>query len=381
MKNYLKYMAGIASLLVVFACDPYEDIYDELDAKEEPVPFDVKQFDYTLTDEDYGLLSKVDSGADIAKNKYFTSAEQAGEFTPYILKTKNPLLGKESSILVTYKLYAPVRLDSVRPYTLTDEDYVAIGKPSSLLQNQADVFKAAGILWPTAKNLDLLNLKYNIATKTDTVSRVLRYNDTWSLPYVITKADYRFMGQSFDNFSDRVMAITRITALFNRNFPFAAAGDVRNVLYMYTYTVGGSRVTEDAIAQLVYDGKQWVGQQDVMPINLQFGHDGTGWAPDNTKPYKLVAADYKAIAAKKGLENSDAANANSFGNFDRRPTSSNYWDDTEILTGLDFLLNTLYPSAAEGQKYAVTFAVYTGVAGIETITMIKKEGKYVRFVK
>jgi hypothetical protein len=383
MKNYMNYMVVIAALLVVFACDPYSDIYDELDAKEDEVPFDVKQFDYTLTDEDFGLLSSVDGGADIAKNKYFTSPEQAGQFTPHILKTKNPLLGNGSSILVTYRLYEPVRVDSAGGHKLTPEEYTAIAEPTNTLQNEADVLKAAAYVWPTAGDFDLLALTYDAPTKVDSVSKVAYYSGVWSLPYIVTPADYRFMGQPrFNNFTDLATPIDRIATLFNRNFPFAAAGDARLVLFRYSYTpTGGTRTEEDALVLLLFDGTKWVGQKDIMPKTLHFGHDGTGWAPDNTKPYKLVAADYKAIAENKGLQNSDAANANSFGNFDRRPSSSNYWDDTEIETGLDFLLQKLYPAAAEGQKYAVTFAVYTGAAGVETITMIKGKEKYIRFVK
>ncbi|MBT1686421.1 hypothetical protein [Dawidia soli] len=382
MKNYLNYMAGIASLLVVFACDPYEDIYDELDARGE-------NYDYTLVDADYNAVAKVDGGADIAKNKNFTSVGQAKEFIPHMLAAKYPKLQKGSKVQVTYKLYSPIRVDSIRPYTLTEADYNAITEPTLTLQNQSDVFKAATYVWPAVENFDLLNLKYSFPVKAangdpaqkDSVSKVLRYNDAWLLPYVITRADYRFMGQSFDNFDNRTTAIDRIAILFNQRFLFANKDEVRFAAYAFTYTVGGARVTVDEIVMLTYTGTQWAAQQDVMPATLSFEYDGATWIPDNTIAYRLAAADYKAIAANKGLGNSDADNANSFGNFDRRSSSANYWDDTEITAGLDFLLQSLFPNAAEGQKYAVTFAVYTGSAGFETVVMIKEGGKYVRFVK
>jgi hypothetical protein len=197
---------------------------------------------------------------------------------------------------------------------------------------------------------------------------------------VITRADYRFMGQSFDNFDNRTTAINRIAVLFNQRFLFANKDEVRFAAYAYTYMIGTTRVTADEIVMLTYTGTQWVAQQDVMPATLSFEYDGATWIPDNTISYRLAAADYKAIAVNKGLENPDAVNANSFGNFDRRSSSANYWDDAEITAGLDFLLQTLFPNAAEGQKYAVTFAVYTGSAGFETVVMIKEGDKYVRFV-
>lgn len=382
MKNYLKYIAGIASLLVVFACDPYEDIYDEIDAKGE-------SFGYTLADDDYTSVANVEGGKNIATNKYFTSEAQVREFIPYMLESKNPKLGKGSKIMVTYKLYSPVRVDSARAYTLTEADYqsTAINESTLTLQNQADVFRAATYVWPTVENFSLLALKYafpivvdEVPAKKDSISKVLRYNDAWSLPYVITKADYRFLGQSSDNFDNRTTAITRIATLFNQRFLFANKDDVRFAVYSYTYTVETKRFTIDEVVKLVYNGAQWVAQQDVMPASLQFEHDGTGWIPDNTIPYRLAAADYKAIAVNKGLENPDAINVNSFGSFDRRSSSANYWDDAEITAGLDFLLQTLYPNAAEGQKYAMTFAVYTGSNGFETVVMVKEGDKFVRFV-
>lgn len=383
MKNYFKYMAGIASLLAVFACDPYEDYYDELDAeKAGEVPFDTKEFDYTLADADYELLATVDGGADIAENKDFSSPEEAGRFIPQILSTRFPLLGDGSQALVTYKLYAPVRIQKKKNYTMSIAGYDSIRESAHTLQNEADVLKAAAYAWPTATDLDMLLLKYNAPTKVDSVSKVVNYNKAWYLPYIVTKADYRFMGQSFDNFDNRTTAITRIAVMFNQKYPFAAVGDARMGLYQYTYVPeGGTRVTEDAIALTIYDGTKWVGQTDVIPVTLQFGHDGTAWAPDNTKTYTLAVADYKSIAANKGLDNSDAQNANQYGNFDRRRGAANEWTDAEVEAGLDFLLNSLFPDADEGQKYAVTFAVYTGTAGTETFVMIKKDGKYIRFVK
>jgi hypothetical protein len=386
MKNYFKYMAGIASLLVVFACDPYEDYYDELDAeKAGKVPFDTKEFDYTLADADYELLATVDGGADIAKNKDFSSPEEAGRFIPQILSTRFPLLGDGSQALVTYKLYAPVRIRTKEKDTLDTQDYIDINESNSRLNSQADITKAAAYVWPDADQFDMLTLWYNYfangATTVDS-SKVVSYNKAWVLPYVVTAADYTFMGQSFANFDNRTTAITRIAVMFNQKYPFAAVGDARMALYQYTYVPeGGTRVTEDAIALTIYDGTKWVGQTDVIPVTLQFGHDGTTWAPDNTKTYTLAVADYKAIAANKGLDNSDAQNANQYGNFDRRRGAANEWTDAEVEAGLDFLLNSLFPDAAEGQKYAVTFAVYTGTAGTETFVMIKDDGKYVRFVK
>jgi hypothetical protein len=379
MKNYLKYIAGVAAVLVLASCDPYEDYYAELDEKKEQPEGTLT---ITLNDDQYELLEDVEGGEDIAEFKNFESEDLAREFIPFILSSEYPALGNGSSALVTYDLYAPVRVQTKEKDTLDAQDYLDINESNSRLNSPADITKAAAHVWPEANDYDLLTLWYNYfannATTVDS-SKVVRYNGAWQVAYYVTNADYAFLGQSFTNFDNRATAVSRIPVLLDRLYPFAAVGDVRFARYAYTYVpTGGARVTEDAIVKAIFNGTNWIGQADVMPSTMQFGHDGATWVPDNTIAYTLVAADYKAIATNKGLTTPEGGNMNQYGNFERRVGNANEWDDTEVLAALDFLLNDMFPDAAEGQKYSVTFSMYNGAAGTETWLVIKEGGAYIR---
>lgn len=78
--------------LVFTACDPMEDIYDDLDAQKDIIVGDTE---LTLTDDDYEELG-VDDG--------FTSVDQAKELLPAYLTGLYPVWGKGSSVLVGYKM-------------------------------------------------------------------------------------------------------------------------------------------------------------------------------------------------------------------------------------------------------------------------------------
>lgn len=83
----------IVGLFFNSACDPMEDIYDELDQEFQQVI--VGEAVYQLTDDDYDDLG-VDDG--------FTSVEQAKSLLPPFLSELYPVWGKDSSVLVEYKM-------------------------------------------------------------------------------------------------------------------------------------------------------------------------------------------------------------------------------------------------------------------------------------
>ena len=49
-----------------------------------------------------------------------------------------------------------------------------------------------------------------------------------------------------------------------------------------------------------------------------------------------------------------------------------------LVEAFNVLLDGLDPSAAEGQKYLMTFAIYNGAAGIEELGVIKEGGVWVQ---
>ncbi len=114
MKKITAYILGLGML--ISACNPMEDIYNELDQKENPY---VERVELTLTDADYDLLE--------TSNSFFTDDEPAADYIPSLLSAKYPALDYGSSALVTYDF--SVGYPDLSAYTgatyynLTDEDY------------------------------------------------------------------------------------------------------------------------------------------------------------------------------------------------------------------------------------------------------------------
>ncbi len=56
---------------------------------------------------------------------------------------------------------------------------------------------------------------------------------------------------------------------------------------------------------------------------------------------------------------------------------ANYWSDEMLLEAFNALLDDKNPSAEDGQKYVLTFVVYTGSTGNESKSVIKTDGVWV----
>lgn len=380
MKILLKNTTLLLMILaIVSSCQPYENIYDEIEDNKAPLSSDLV---IELTEDDYEILADLDNAdSTIADFHNFTSEDQAKQYIPLILSEIEPLLGKGSSALVTYHLYAPVRINNAESFTLTEDDYEAIGENFPSLNSESDIYKAVNYLYPNPEEEDLVTLTYDYFASGSTTTRTSKLaflDNSWKIAYVPTAADYAFMGQAFTNFDSRTTGRARIAVLFNNLYKFNAVGDVRAAVFTYTYVPnGGVRVYEDFLVAYTFDGNSWLAQEDVMPRALQLGHDGETWVPDNTIKYTLTAADYTTVGTWKGLDTPDGGSANQYKNFDRRVGNAAEWDNAELEEGLGYLLNQLFPDAVVGQKYLVTAAIYNGAAGTEDFHLIKGEdGEY-----
>mgnify|MGYP000403904511 FL=1 len=100
--------------------------------------------------------------------------------------------------------------------------------------------------------------------------------------------------------------------------------------------------------------------------------------PDNTIKYTFTGDDVSFISnALIGTYPGPADNVGFFGSFDRRDSSSNYWSDAMLLEAFNVLLDNKDASAAEGQKYVLTFIIYNGATTTETKSVIKTGGVWV----
>lgn len=129
-----KLYTGILALMMLGACNPMEDIYDELDQLEKPIS---KELEYTLTDADYGtvakeaykLKTKQDSAAAdyIKKNKAFSEQYGANQYLGGLFSSLYPGLKDGSSVKATYNFYEGAFPD-VEKVTLGIKNYQQGGK-------------------------------------------------------------------------------------------------------------------------------------------------------------------------------------------------------------------------------------------------------------
>lgn len=259
--------------------------------------------------------------------------------------------------------------------------------------NEEMILEGLNIILPAATEGDVYAVTYavfngSVSTETMTllytsgayipnativeVTAVVAKNDgDWEFPYVFTEADYDTFGFRFPNFSDSNIYILDI--FLEDLFPFAQAGDVAMVQYDF---FSGS--TNTKYGKSIFDGDNWTLTPDVIETAFQYGFEDGLWIPDNTITYSLLAADIDLISNEFiGVYPGPADNVGFFGSFDRRSGSSNYWNDDMLLEVFNVLLDTRDPGAVEGQKYALTFVVFTGSTGSETKNVIKTDGVWV----
>ena len=122
-----------------------------------------------------------------------------------------------------------------------------------------------------------------------------------------------------------------------------------------------------------FNGMEWVMITSLTQASLKLGHNGTVWEPDNTIKYSLSSADYSDIAvAYADINSAGSASMTKYGNYDL-----SLWTNAQIQESIGGQLLELFPNAAEGQKYMVTYKFYSGGSGTDTVHLILQDGVYV----
>lgn len=333
MKKVIYLFAFVAAIFT--GCNPLEDINTEIDAI--PSEPNIGEFEYTLTDEDYEAL-ELGYGS-------FNSEEQVEELMPGLLSDIYPLYGEGSSVLVNYNLYDPMVFTD---YTLSDDDYVTlmeegvIANPS--LNSGGDIANTLDYLYPLAEIGDYVNLTYK--TLADQIM------------YTLTDADYDLVGNgSYGNFDIRVgndeetieSRRLKIETILLNNFPDAADGQQYSVTYA------------------AYDGAN-------IELTMLLELVGNEYNVIDITNYTLTSEDFTAIGdAFETIYPEPASSAGDYGNFERRPDNDSYWSNDMIIEAL----NTILPAASNGDRYAVSFPIYNGASGTETINLEYQDGAYI----
>jgi len=242
---------------------------------------------------------------------------------------------------------------------------------------EGDVYVVSYEIFNDSRGTDTITLLFTggayieNATVVEVTAVVAKNDGDWEFPYTFTRANFDTFGFRFPNFSSSNVFILDI--FLEDLFPFAQAGDVATVQYDF---FAGSTSTK--YGKSVFDGNKWNLTPDVIETAFQYGFEDGVWLPDNTINYMLTDSDITLISnAFIDIYPGPADNVGFFGSFDRRSGSSTFWNDDMLLEAFNVLLDARDPGAEEGQKYALTYIVFTGSTGNETQSVIKTNGVWV----
>lgn len=189
----------------------------------------------------------------------------------------------------------------------------------------------------------------------------------------LSSSNYDAMGEDSgrpgqrDNFSSSINPENFLPRFLATTPPYNFGQEEDELFVIYKFFNGSSVLRGNSYSFI--DGV-WTPHQ----TQLQFGHDGNKWVPDNTLKYVFVPSDYGFVSSEFATIYPDpAANLGRFSSFDRRATGGNVWSDAMLLEAVGVTLNRLNPNAEINQKYLVTFQVFTGSVGPETVAVIKAE--------
>ena len=348
MKKFIILLLAVVGTSLV-GCDPMDDIYSDL----EPQLSDSSVqgiVDYTLTDDDYATL-------DLSYGS-FNSIDDAKELIPGLLSDVFPAFGKGSLVNATYALYSPT---VVEDYTVTAADYSAIGLSTDYFSSQGEITSFLKYQFPLATQGTYANLTYN------TIADEIAYTiDADGFDVIGTELgdvypDPASSASSYNNFDRREgrdaywspeMIVDAINAVLSANFD-GVTGQKYNVSYA------------------IYDGSA-----GTESTTVQF--DGNAYVAVGGMSYQLVNADFALIGTELGTAYPDpASSAANFNNFDRREGNAAYWSEDMILEAINIILPVDFPTATEGAKFNVSYAVYTGAAGVEITSVVLTDGVYV----
>lgn len=178
-----KYSLITLASLALFACNPMEDIYDKLDAVQEPLHEDVT---YTFATADYAAMSKIalksaKTKADstlanlIASSNSFPNEELASACIGSYLSNLFPALNKKSTATVTYNLNARTeeevqaiqKVTDAPLYLLTAADYESVWGEKEIKylspekSPEMTLPKILAAAYPDAVNGKLVKVEYN----------------------------------------------------------------------------------------------------------------------------------------------------------------------------------------------------------------------------
>jgi hypothetical protein len=381
----------LLATLVLIACDPLK----EVDEKINDNSTFVQDIDYTLTEDDYELVDE--------RYGSFSDIEDVKTQVPVILAANFPALGKSSSALVFYEFYngsSPDLRGTKHVDTVSEADYEALGyKYGSFDNATSDVVGWANYKYPDAEDGDYADVTFDyytggIGVRTDTALVVYTVAYQWQYGYILPDEAYGdFFQESGTDFSNKDEGADKMPTYLNWLYANGSDYSTLNlkegtstvVQYnyddRYTDEDNPGNPNEPAVALYIFNGAEWLSYGDAYQTtteSLNFGFDGNVWVPDNTIKYPMAQADYDfVIETYADITPAGVASMAQYGNYDLT-----IWSSENIQNSIADVLAKNFGGAEEGQKYSVSYKVYTGSAGdTYNILMIKQGDIYVPLVE
>lgn len=349
----MKYIQTISLIIGVFlfwGCDPNKELYEELDAIQQPYN---KAIEYTLTSADYNSV-----GGLVESIQAFTNQFQAMDYVPNLLSRKFIALNTGSSAMVhfNYLLNEPLWLQAGFGYELTEADYASLGVPGAFSPSIQAKDNVPSFLRKEFRNEPAgtqMNIIYNFQQGAAMIQNLDVYEfdgAEWmwietveDIPYVgyeFGPEDYEVFGgdiASFGNFSDSHPADQYVPAWLKNAYPYAVEGDEQVVKYK-VFSGGSNR---DVISHFTFDGILWKKSSNIVKKSEQYVYGAQGWAFDPTTRFIMSQADYMFLAVEDPIPHPVYTDfgyyfgaSAYYTNFDLRMTArrtakdpdGNYWD-------------------------------------------------------
>ena len=378
------YMLLLATIVIV-ACDPNKAIYEEMDANPDPI---VNDLNFTLSEDDYELSGNENAG----KFGNFSSEDDAKEGIPNILTDKYPQLGDGSSAIIGYNLYAPKQSQKIQfIYEVSDQDYDDLGHNYGNFDSFSDITEFLDWKYPELESYEDEPQSFTAPSKGDLVFLEYKYyngsvnywkdgfiytSEGWEQASGFTEDEYNSMGESYANFSNDDEAEQKIPVFLQEKYLYnpRSAGDIES----FTYALYSSGTVYGTLIHYVFDGTSWTEYSNEIEQVLQLGNIAGDWIPDNTIKYTMTGADYDFVeVAYANINAAGVASMARYGNYD-----ITIWSDEEVTNSIADMLSNNFGNEAEGQKYLVTYSVWTGSAGDTPSKHYIKEGdSYVLLVE
>lgn len=345
----LFYLFTVAALsLLASSCNPLDDIYDDLEANEPGIS---TEFQYTLTEDDYTDILDLDF-------PNFSSLDDAKELIPTVLNENFPVLGENSLATVYFDIYDPLRVEN---YTVVSADYSETGLSTTYFSGLGDVQDFLELKYPQAENGDYVRLTYQVLAE--------------EIAYTIDADDFDLIGSELADKYPAPASSAAQYSNFDRRETRSAYWSNEMILEAINIVLEDNfdNVTGQKynVSYAIYDGSSGTESMTVQ-------YDGNAYISVGGTAYTFTNADFTLIGTEFATTYPDpAASAARYNNFDRRVGNAAYWSNEMILEAIDAVLDAQYPAAGDGDKFEVSYAVYTGSAGVEIMSVIKENGSYI----